>query len=139
MESRGIRGQEAQSASGVPPGAFSWATVYQYGEKESGGITCACVSGNDISSRAGVKRWAISSGRCGRGGAAWGALLCAGEGLRGASYVDVCVAEQAWARRGGRAWVVVLAVAVVGGWVAPQTAAGASLGGQGGWWHVHVQ
>lgn len=61
---RGLRAQEAP-ASGVPIGAFSWATVHAYSEKEMGGpVKAACLHKGRVYSttRAGIKRWDASTG-----------------------------------------------------------------------------
>ncbi|GIL63528.1 hypothetical protein Vafri_17568 [Volvox africanus] len=61
---KGLRAQESGSQAGVPPGAFSWATVYSFNEKEGGQVKAACVGGNYIytTSRAGVRRWDTVTG-----------------------------------------------------------------------------
>ncbi len=50
----------------MPPGALSWATVHSFSEKEHGQAKCACVSGQHVytTSRAGVRRWDTTTGRC---------------------------------------------------------------------------
>ncbi|GIL95063.1 hypothetical protein Vretimale_1083, partial [Volvox reticuliferus] len=61
---KGLRAQESGSQAGIPPGAFSWATVYSFNEKDGGQVKAACVSGNCIytTTRAGVRRWDTATG-----------------------------------------------------------------------------
>jgi hypothetical protein len=62
---RGLRAQDAGSPPGVPPGAFSWATVHSFSEREGGQVKAACASGGHIytTNRAGVRRWDAATGR----------------------------------------------------------------------------
>ena len=55
----------APSLGSVPSGAFSWATIYQFDEKESGKVKSAIQHEGDIftgSQQEGIKRWSISTG-----------------------------------------------------------------------------
>mmetsp|Transcript_27361 Transcript_27361/g.73969 ORF Transcript_27361/g.73969 Transcript_27361/m.73969 type:complete len:287 (+) Transcript_27361:174-1034(+) len=51
----------------VPHGAFNWATIHQFEDKESGRIKCCCIDGLDIytgSQTDGVRRWNVANGSC---------------------------------------------------------------------------
>lgn len=63
--SKVARAGKTAAGGSVPTGAFNWATVYQYDEKESGRIKCACLNDLDIYTGTpsdGVKRWNVTSG-----------------------------------------------------------------------------
>ncbi|GFR48421.1 hypothetical protein Agub_g10316, partial [Astrephomene gubernaculifera] len=105
---KGLRAQDPGSAIGVPSGAFNWATIHQFGEREGGQVKCACAHGAHIytTSRAGIRRWEAATGSCTElipagslpglvhaialvGGAVW---ACTGDG-RAALY-DAVTGEQ---------------------------------------------
>lgn len=49
----------------VPSGAFAWATVHVFGEKESGKPKCVQLSGGVVytgSGSDGIKRWSTATG-----------------------------------------------------------------------------
>ncbi len=55
----------APSLGDVPVGAFSWATIYQFDEKQAGRIKHAAIHETDIytgGTGEGVKRWSVVTG-----------------------------------------------------------------------------
>ena len=38
LQTKGLRAQDDGGAAAVPPGAFEWATVYSFGEREGGQV-----------------------------------------------------------------------------------------------------
>ncbi len=61
---RVTKGRALESGN-IPAGAFQWATIYQFDEKESGRIKCCWLDGTDIytgSQADGVKRWDLTTG-----------------------------------------------------------------------------
>jgi hypothetical protein len=61
------RRQEPANNANVPAGAFNWATVYEYASPDTTGIKAACRHGDSLytSSKRGVRRWSLHSGRWG--------------------------------------------------------------------------
>ena len=67
MQVARVNQQKAPVGGSVPQGAFNWATIYQYDDKESGRIKCCAIDGHDIytgSQTDGVKRWGVHTGGC---------------------------------------------------------------------------
>eukprot|EP00955_Chlamydomonas_euryale_P048415 353959-Chlamydomonas_euryale.AAC.2 len=60
-----MSGKKPPTGGGVPAGAFGWATVHEFGDKDSGKPKCVCLSGDVLytgSGTDGVKRWSAATG-----------------------------------------------------------------------------
>ncbi len=65
MQARSVARGGKAIASGVPAGAFSWATIHQFDEKDTGKVKAVTLQGSDVytgSQSDGIKRWEISTG-----------------------------------------------------------------------------